>query len=354
VLDWLELGSPESWELNREWIGQSADVVESSGVFPFVLTGQTIDRKLYDHIVSYSGEAGSDGVVRVAAANLNATYVRLEQEPWTLAGGKPEAPKLSTAERVAAPATAFKIVPGRAHSGSSIGIIRSVKDDGEPHPTVEAVLRCFEVSTVAEYEALRQAFAAENPVTQDEERVEVARGLVMRGTTYITDRYSMVIFRVRDDRGGAISEFDLKLTATPATQPDRKPTADLLPPGFFQDRQLNRRAPNTLTYFLDSDAMLGAPPAEHDGETMRPEMPGAAKLGFQVEPHLTSGLVHFLPAELQAAAEMLEQVVKPNQTTLVDIVLRRVVREGAFRLVTLGQRKDTDFSKDPPGDPIPQ
>ncbi len=353
VLDWLELGSPEAWDLNRAWIGAGADAVETSGVFPFVLTGQTIDRKLYDHIVPLTGEAGSDGVVRVAAANLNATYVRLEQEPWTLAGGKPTAPRLVAAERAAAPATAFKVVPGRAHSGTGIGIIRSVRDDGEPHPTVDAVLRCLQVARVAEYEALRGAFETENALTQEDERVEVARGIVVRGTVYYTDRYSMVIFRLRDDRGGAVTEFDLKLTATPAGgRSDRKPTPDLLPQGFFQDRQLNCRAPDTLTYFLDADAMLGTPAVERDGKVLRSPLPGAAKLGFQVEPHLASGLVHFLPAELEAAAAMLEEVVKPNQTTLVDIVLRRVVLEGAFRLVPLAERRDTDFSKDPPGDPI--
>lgn len=353
VLDWLELGSPESWELNRAWIGAGADAVERSGVFPFVLAGQTIDRKLYDHIVSYTGEAGSDGVVRVAAANLNATYVRLEQEPWTLAGGKPAAPRLVTAERVAAPRTAFKVVPGRAHSGDRIGIIRSVEDDGEPHPTVEAVLRCLEVETAAQYEALRGAFEAETALTQEDERVEVATGIVVRGTVYYTDRYSMVIFRLRDDRGGAITEFDLKLTAAPPSNRPLNATPDRLPQGFFQDRQCNKRAPNTLTYFVDADAMLGAPAVERDGKVLRSALPGAAKLGFQVEPHLVSGLVHFLPAELEAAAAMLREVVKPNQTTLVDIVLRRVVREGAFRLVPLAERRDADFSKESPGDPIP-
>ena len=74
VLDWLELGSPEAWELNRAWIRLRKDFSATNGVFPFVLTGQTIDRSLYDHVNAYTGEPGSDGVVRVAAANLNATY----------------------------------------------------------------------------------------------------------------------------------------------------------------------------------------------------------------------------------------------------------------------------------------
>ena len=42
-----------------------------------MVIGQTIDRKLYDNLNTYTGESGSDGVVRVAAANLNSAYVRL-------------------------------------------------------------------------------------------------------------------------------------------------------------------------------------------------------------------------------------------------------------------------------------
>jgi hypothetical protein len=353
VLDWLELGSPESWELNRKWIAAPKKIVETSGVFPFVLTGQTIARSLYDHLVPYTGEAGSDGVVRVAAANLNATYVRLQPESPLPAGDKPSSLISMVAETRTAPPTAFKIVPGRAHSGSEIGIVRSVKDDGDAHPTVDAVLRCLDVASVAQYEALSAAFAAENPATQEAERVEIATRIVLRDTVYLTDRYSMVIFRVQDDQGGLIGEFDLKLVATPASQPDRKPTADLLPKGFFGDRQRNRRHSGTLTYYLNSDAMFGFDEIRRDGRILREAAVGAAKLGFSIEPHLASGLVHYLPAELEAAARTLANVVKPNQTTLVDIVLPRVVHEGVFRLVRLDRRSDTDFSKEPPGEPIP-
>jgi hypothetical protein len=37
VLDWLELGSDQSWDLNREWL--TYDCV-GGGLYPFVLTGQ--------------------------------------------------------------------------------------------------------------------------------------------------------------------------------------------------------------------------------------------------------------------------------------------------------------------------
>src|SRR5688572_5012109 len=60
VLDWLEVGSDGSWQLNESWLDYDCP---AEGVYPFVLTGQKIDRKLYDVLNSYTGEAGSDGVV---------------------------------------------------------------------------------------------------------------------------------------------------------------------------------------------------------------------------------------------------------------------------------------------------
>jgi hypothetical protein len=77
VLNWLELGSEQSWDLNREWL--TYDCV-GGGLYPFVLTGQKIDRNFYDNLNAYTGEPGSDGVVRVAAANMNYGLIRLAQK----------------------------------------------------------------------------------------------------------------------------------------------------------------------------------------------------------------------------------------------------------------------------------
>ncbi len=356
VLDWLELGSPESWDLNRRWIFQPKKVIETSGVFPFVLTGQKIDRKLYDHLNPYTGEAGSDGVVRVAAANLNATYVRLKPDDPIPSAAKKVSTLAMEAKLSVAPVTAFKVVPGRSHSGEDFGILRSVNRDSEGHPTIEAVLRCLQVETPAAYDGLAADFARENEKTQDDERVEVARWIVLRDTVYVTDRYSMVIFRVQDDQGGLIGDFDLKLLAAPAGEPGkpaRNPSPDLLPQGFFGDRQRNRRHPGTLTYFLNADAMHGFQELTVKGEVHRKPTEGAETLGFLIEPFLDAGLAHYAGAQLEAQSRILDGVVKPNQTTLVDIVLPRIVREGAFRPGRLDRRKDVDFDQDPPGNPIP-
>src|SRR5205807_923783 len=81
VLDWLELGSAGQWELNLRALDYQ--YVEN-GLYPFVLTGQRIDRAMYDHLNSYTGEPGSDGVVRVAGANMNFNYICLDQSDGEL------------------------------------------------------------------------------------------------------------------------------------------------------------------------------------------------------------------------------------------------------------------------------
>jgi pimeloyl-ACP methyl ester carboxylesterase len=62
ILDWLELGSAESLSLNLDYIHSDDPVTR--GQFQFVLIGDRPDRSLYDHLNSYTGEDGSDGVVR--------------------------------------------------------------------------------------------------------------------------------------------------------------------------------------------------------------------------------------------------------------------------------------------------
>lgn len=124
VLDWLELGSEEAWDLNSQWVHSDGSQIGPKGVFPFVLTGQYIDRALYDNLNAYTGEIGSDGVVRVAAANLCGRYIELTQETPRRkpgGGGEFEAGRLEVGDFAEAPDTALRIIGGRSHSGKGHG-----------------------------------------------------------------------------------------------------------------------------------------------------------------------------------------------------------------------------------------
>jgi hypothetical protein len=256
VLDWLELGSRESWQLNRTWIATDQSRISPHGVFPFVLTGQRIDRKLYDHLNSYTGESGSDGVIRVAAANLNARYVRLEQDQPTNGRKGWSAPGLSVAESTRSPETALRVIRGKSHSGEDMGIMASVQpslDDSASNETVDCILRCMRVRSPADYATLCHEFAAETATVQEEEKKELAKTVVRPNRVFVHDRYSMVIFLVRDNANEPVADFDLLLTAGPRSSPNH------LPEGFFVDRQRNRLTRGAVTYYFNSHVMFASP-----------------------------------------------------------------------------------------------
>ena len=350
VLDWLELGSPESLALALRWIHDYPKLRLTEGanpVFPFVLSGDAIDRKLYDHVNSYTGETGGDGVVRLAAANLDCSHLVLAQEGLqpgeTLPAARKRLRGLAKVSQAKSAPCAFKIVPGASHSGADMGIMASVRNDGRPHATVDAVLRCLGVRDHAGYTTLRLAFAAENASHQRlANRIEVEKIPVLPDRRYFHDPHAMVVFRLMDDTGARVPDMNLLLTAGPAADPNQ------LPENFLTDRQGNRRAPGNLAFYLNHAVLTGCPELrDEDGKVRRPELIPRPPYGLRLQPREAEKFVEHWTAELGADIADLMDVIAPNQTTIIDLRLTRVVREGVFRFTR--SQAARDFRKDPPG-----
>ncbi|HET7175240.1 MAG TPA: phospholipase [Gammaproteobacteria bacterium] len=347
VLDWLELGSRESTALNLQWLDQGASLIGPTGVFPFVLAGQSHDPKLYDFVNSYSAEMGSDGVVRSAAANLNFTHVVLTQQapvPDKKAKQGFSAPLLAASAPRLSPAVPFALLPGLCHSDVRMGIMRSVPAKDAAHPTVEAILRCLAVSDMAGYAKAFDDFRALTAETQAREQVEDRSAYSAFEHQVLRDPCCMLQFRVRDDQGKPIKDYDLILTAGQGNNPNH------IPPGFFIDRQRNHLDPGSITYYINHARMAGAPAVLYKGKTLREALAPCASLGLHVIPYPQEGFVLYQPATLAADPKHLAAFIKPNQTTLVDVVLRRFVREGVYRM-TRGASPE-DFTKQFPGLPV--
>lgn len=345
ILNWLELGSQDSWDLTLDWIRHGETYLQTQGFFPFVITGQDIDRKLYDHINSYTGESGSDGVVRVASANLNSRYLKLEQKKATT--GEDSLVQLNVSEFLRAPLTATRIVSGKSHSGDSMGILKSVKpslDDQASRETVDTIFRCIAIHDVAAYRELALRFEEESRAVQEAGRIEIDKKL-LRKSVYIHDRYCMLIFRIRDSEGLPVPNFDLLLGAGPETDPD------LLPRGFFVDRQCNQRDNSVLTYYLNYDLLTGTAALVKDGEVIRAAEEGIQTLGLILRPRPDTGFVRYAPCSISASEDLLTQVLQANGTTLVDICLQRLVSKEVFRFEATDPVKlaNKDFKKTHPG-----
>ena len=352
VLDWLELGSQPAWDLNTDWIVNAKSPAGANGFYPFAIIGQSIDRHFYDNLNSYTGEIGSDGVVRSAAANLNAALVLIKQNLSTAADGSQQdaAPAL---EYHTAPPTPFLIVRDKCHSGTNKGILSSPKaeaNDPAGEEVVTAILACIKVANDADYTNIGNTFAAQTDANQQAERLETVtdRLITLTHRYFIHDRYCMVIFRVTDNLGNPIKDYDLLFTSG-----DNNPNH--LPEGFFSDRQQNRRHPETLTYFVNYDILKGAAPVADGTKTVREVSPGVTKLGLQIKPRPDEGFVRYRPLEIVAELEFFGKMVKPNTTILVDIRLQRLVSKEVFRLTgpvgaTMPDDKAGDFSDVEPGD----
>jgi hypothetical protein len=331
ILDWLELGSVESLSLNLDHI-HGPDPLTSDH-FLFVLIGDRPDRALYDHLNSYTGEDGSDGVVRIAAANLNARHALLTIQ------GNPvgNAVDTLTLNLQQGPRCAFKLIADASHSGAAHGILQSAAA-----ATITAILRCLQIRTAADYAALCTAFDDEN-AQRDANKVELDPAGPFSPRVHIHDPRSMLIVRLNDEAGEPLTGAGFLFTAGAQASPD------MMPDDFMIDRQANSKARTTITLFLNHALLAGdarvADPT-NTRKTLRAAVASHRPYGANVQPTDLAGLVHHALAKT-AAADDLFTMLGPHQTTVLDVVLPRKIQEGVFRLTQ--NLASEDFSKPVPG-----
>ena len=331
ILDWLELGSAESLSLNLDMIHGGDPAAD--GHYRFVLTGDRPDRSLYDHLNSYTGEDGSDGVVRIAAANLNAAHAVLSIAGGGSAGGADPLSLYLTQ----APRCAFKLIAGAAHSGTDHGILASAQP-----ATVDAIVRCLAVRDAGAYAALCEAFDQEN-AARDADKVELEPAGPFAPRVHIHDPRSLLILRLADEAGEPLTGAGLLLTA------GLPPSPDLMPPDFLIDRQANSHQRTTVSLFLNHALLAGddrvADP-RNTRRTLRPATQAHRPYGAQVKPADLTGLVHHALAQSDAADDLFT-ALGPHRTTVLDVVLPRKIHEGVFRLTQ--DLAPVDFSHPLPG-----
>jgi len=292
VLDWLCLGSEGQWSLNENYLKYNSI---PNNFFPFVLTGQGIDNHFYDFLNSYLVEQGSDGVVRVSGANMNTRFISLTQSIDKIVRHKPKTYELVVNGKVReAKKTAINVYKKYSHSGSKMGIMRSVKASETGSIIVADILKCLQTENVADYNNRIEEFRC---FTQDQQAGAAT--------------YCMLVFNVRDDQGNQIKsgDYDLYLLAGKDYKPQQ------LPKGFFKDRQMNEKS-NRLVYYLDADKMCEI----KDG-----------KFGLRVVARPSSGFSYYCAAEFQSDGIGTKHFLSANETTYIDIKLHRFVDKNVFR-----------------------
>lgn len=291
VLDWLCLGSEGQWSLNKRYLDYD---YTNTGVLPFVLVGQKIDHTFYDFLNSYLVEKGSDGVVRVAGANMNYTYFSLKQDTQQIIRKSPLTHALiPTSSSRTSSTMPLRVYSEHSHSGTDIGIMGSAKRRDTQTPVLTDIIKCLQVKSAHEYEVLRQEMATLTKKAQHKE-----------------DRFCMVVFNVVDDQGEQINQddYDILLLAGNQYQPRRMPS------GFLKDKQMNTTSSH-LVYYLNANKIKDIA----DG-----------KFGIRVMARPEKGFSYYCAAEFRSKDIAVKDIIAPNQTTYVKIVLHRFVDQKVF------------------------
>jgi hypothetical protein len=297
------VGSDGQWQLNENFLAYDCP---KNNFFPFVLTGQGIDTKFYDFLNSYLVESGSDGVVRVSGANLNYRYLALEQGDEELRK-KPRKTRLvaSTSRPVkASRPVALGIFSDYSHSGDKMGIMRSPNvAPTNVHPVVDEILKCLKVKTVQQYASRFEELAA----LSASEQLKVPVGKNDR-----ISRYCMLVVNLHDQSGNRFeaNEYEVVLLAGSNYRPDR------MPKGFLVDKQMNQTN-NNLVYYMDFEKL----------QTM-PE----GLFGIRIRARPTSGFASYQEGEFHSDGLAIDKVFRPNETTYVDITMKRIIDKNVFRL----------------------
>ncbi len=306
VLNWLSLGSQGQWDLNSQYLDYNYD---GASFYPFVLTGQGIDHQFYDFLNNYLIESGSDGVIRVSGANMNYRFFNLKQDKNTVIRQRPLTYSLKGESVRVSPRIPLGVYPQYSHVGKKMGIMQSIKanDSGE---LVGDITKCLLVADNAQYSACERYFS---DITTKHQTGK--------------DRFCMLVFNVCDDTGVSINmdDYDLFLLAGKQYQPHH------LPSGFLKDKQMNDQT-SRLVYSVDANKMKNI----KDGQ-----------FGIRVVARPDKGFSYYVAAEFRSDGIKAEDVLQPNQTIYINIVMHRFVDKNVFRLGKAGSAP-VDFKKTKP------
>ncbi len=299
VLNWLQLGSQGQWNLNSSCL----DFSYENTFYPFVLSGEKIDKHFYDFINHYLVEKGSDGVVRLSGANMNYQKVVFKQDcnneiiDANTNGRIVKAYPLKIKGEIKKSTNcAFEVIKGASHSGDKYGIMKSVKKKNVVKPVVTSILESLHVNTFKEYNELSNNMTVRTKSAQEK-----------------SDKFIMFVFNVEDNFGNEIHDYDMLLLAGNDYEPSN------FPKGFFVDRQKNNLSGN-LTYYINYSKLKEI----KDG-----------KLGIRIVARPDEGFSHYFPAEFRSENIELEHLLIPNQTVLVNVILERIIAENTFVLDTV-------------------
>jgi hypothetical protein len=314
------------------------------GVYESVMVGSQADPGWFMAPIRYAKEDGSDGVVRVSASNLNFNYVRFEptatarrltwdevraQVDLAQSGdshkmGRRQLYKVAEESRPGVggrPEIPFAILDHCAHSGDT-GVVTGLGPRKQLLPLLDSALK----ATPDSWSGLRGEFmrATRDTYGSVRERQSEAKSTrLLEDAMAQYEGHAQVIVRLRDQDGRPVRHsgvfFD-NVTDGPARS---LPFVKLV-----EDKHVNELTPNIATLYLRTDKFNAEAGI---WENRLSEVKGCYLEVTATEPQ--SDDIAYLPFWYRFSSNNLLDFIRPNQTTIVDIVLLRVPSPSVYRMM---------------------
>lgn len=302
VLDALELAAPYSSQLGLDTLfDRNFPVLDSAHVRATVMVGSAP----YTGIARFTHEAGGDGTVRVATANLNAHHYRLDFS-------EPDSPAVEKIPRNF-DRVAFAVF-NRNHG--SICKPAPDKDDRvlDQIPEWEAtLLRALSLEDAAEYDAHLSACDALTKAT-----------FAGKADDPNFHRYMHVVFRVHDQFGEPVPDYVVDFFQPKGDPQDKIYGA--INSQILEKVTANTTAPEYRSFFFDItdlETFLGGNPSA-DITMSIAAAPVSADIAYRNPSATSRGISVFSTEE--------RDFIHPDEPVLVDITLCRDPSSSVFKL----------------------
>jgi hypothetical protein len=347
VLQALELGSSPALNLHLALTTPDSRMLEDYQVQEFVIIGTQADPSWFAFPVRYAHEDGSDGVVRVAAGNLNFNHVVIRPNeqasllPW---------PTIQAAVRAAEvkgnfPAyyevtdTSFagkdrKLVPCGipyrcAHSGDDMGIVAGSIPRDQVERMLKLALETPERNTTAWQRAVA-AYDRETAQTFDLAKTMQKPGLLnfLADPRSQYDPHSQVVIRLWDQDGTPIPIANSDIFFV--SEQEEKGTLPIQ--SLIENTSVSGVSPNSIVFYLRVQKF------DRRAKDWVDQLGNVADFALEItaiEPAAPTNdpLISYLPLRIPLKGKQVAGLIQPHRTTIIDVTLLRLPSPDVYQLI---------------------
>ena len=347
VLQSLELGASPTIDLHLSFTRGDSRMVEDYKVQEFVIIGTQADASWFEFPVRYAHEDGSDGVVRVSAANLNFNHLEIGPKdgtpflPWAAikaavqaAEAKTDFPEYYEVKSASFAGKDRPLVPCGipyrcAHTGDEMGIVSGTI----PQDQVERMLKLALETPERTPTAWQRAVAAYDRETG--QTFASARRMQKPGFFNFLadprnqyDPHAQIVIRLRDQDGLPIpiAQSDVFFVSNQ----QEKGTIPIQT--LIQDTSVSGVSPNSILFYLRVQKFIRK--EQNWVDQLRDVFDFALEI-TAIEPaaQREDPLVSYLPLRLPLNRRQMSALIQPHRTTIVDVTLLRLPAPEVYQLI---------------------